>query len=311
MDNQSGVYYYHNEEEHYVIIEWYRFKQYPQGETDLTFQVIIYHPLAYLNETGDSNILMQYRSIENLEGVNEIEDNIPFASVGISSPDGLSGISYTYGGDYPQTSAPLANRRAIKFTTSMWEEYQEPPVILGVVYGRVRNVETRAGIAGVNIEMSSGEVTQTDDDGFYRIPDIPVDSIFDISAGHESYRDTTLFGLQIGDEDSLRVIFELQEILSINQGDNAEFYSGFELISIYPQPFNNIATVKFFIEDAGKVNFSIFDLNGRELESLTKTYSTSGIKKMKLESSSIVAGLYFLQVDTKFGSISRKIVYMK
>ena len=311
MDNQSGVYYYYNEEEHYVIIEWHRFKQYPDGETDLTFQVILYHPLVYLNDTGDSKILMQYHSIENLEGANETEDNIPFASVGISSPDGFSGISYTFGGEYPVTSAPLANRRTIKFTTSMWEEYQEPPEVIGVVYGTATNAETEAGIFNVNIELSSGQVTQTDENGYFRIPEIPLDSLFDISVSHDGYRDTTFFELQIADSDSLEFNFALQENLKINPEDNIDLYSGFELISIYPQPFNNIATVKFFIEEAGEISFSIFDLKGREVETLLRDYSSAGIKTMKVESSSLVAGLYFLRVDTKLGSVSRKIVYVK
>jgi hypothetical protein len=310
MDNQSRVYYYHNSDEHYIVVEWYRFKQYPEGETDLTFQVIIYHPQAYLNESGDSNILMQYSSIENGEGFFIIEDNIAFASVGISSPDGLSGINYTFGGEYPVTSAPLDNQRAIKFTTSMWEEFQEPPR-LGAIYGMARDAGTNAPIGGVTIELSSGQDIQTGGDGFFCFTQFPADDIFDITASHELFRDTTYSDLQIGDTDSLEVNFALQEILRINPEDDPASYKGFELIAIYPQPFNSTATVKFFIEEAGEVNFSIFDLSGRQVENFAKNYSAKGIKTMKIESSEFVAGLYFLQINSKYGSISRKIVFVK
>ena len=113
--DNSAVYTYFDEESAQFIIEWYRLRHYDEGEDDLTFQVILYDPDVWVNETGDADILFQYHVIRNVQGPEhgraERERNNYYASVGISSPDGTTGISYTWDNEYPVNAADYDNRQ--------------------------------------------------------------------------------------------------------------------------------------------------------------------------------------------------------
>ncbi|MFN3821105.1 MAG: C25 family cysteine peptidase, partial [bacterium] len=118
---QNGrVYTAYDQDNGRFIIQWSRLRHATGGNTDLTFQVILYDADVWITETGDPNIIFQYKSISQSQGGGTPwwEQEVPYASVGISSPDGTTGISYTFNNQYPVTSAPLQNRRALLFSTS-------------------------------------------------------------------------------------------------------------------------------------------------------------------------------------------------
>ena len=111
----GGIFTVYDEEDgiDQFIIEWYdlRYGGNNDDNFDPTFQIILRNQETWETETGDGPILFQYRDI------NQFPDN-GFASVGITSPDGTMSLAYSFGNRYNETSAPLANRRAIHFTTT-------------------------------------------------------------------------------------------------------------------------------------------------------------------------------------------------
>ncbi len=115
-DSSGHVCYWYNASNHIFIIEYSRVQHIhdPTNPTPAelqTFEVILYDPQYYPTETGDGEILFQYKKITN----DDIWHN--YATVGIENREHTIGLEYTYNNTYPDAAAPLANNRAIKFTT--------------------------------------------------------------------------------------------------------------------------------------------------------------------------------------------------
>ncbi len=67
--NSSQVYYYYDEEENRFIVEWYKLRHRTGGNTDLTFQVILLDRDNWGTETGDQNVVIQYKSVVNSSNI--------------------------------------------------------------------------------------------------------------------------------------------------------------------------------------------------------------------------------------------------
>ncbi len=205
LNNNGAVYTFYDEERAQFIIEWYRLRHHNEDNMDLTFQVILYDPEFRPSYTGDASILFQYESIDNLENVrgNLWGKDLPYASVGISSPDGTTGIGYTYGGEYPVNAAELENRRAILFSTS-------PTYPFGVLLGRVTDAETNEPVEDVTVVTGLGQVARTDEEGYYSIDNALTALEFRVTVTKFAYNDSTEYGLLIEDEgDTLEMNFNL------------------------------------------------------------------------------------------------------
>jgi len=108
-----------------LIIQW---DQVSNGEDDEfcpncvkeTFQVILLNPAHYPTNTGDGEIIFQYKEIH------DIDSNGNFSTIGIESPDQNDGLQYLFSGQLSAGSSPLQNELAIKFTTDA------PTEVLGI-----------------------------------------------------------------------------------------------------------------------------------------------------------------------------------
>ena len=138
--HNPGVYYVFDDEYNRFIIEWYHL-HFQNENSDIDAQIIISDPEYYPTLTGDSEILFNYRSVPEAP-----QGTLP-PSVGISSPDGTTGVNYTYRNEYPVQAATLERDRAILFTTT-------PGFLNGVTSGTVHDADGN-GISEVAVKALS------------------------------------------------------------------------------------------------------------------------------------------------------------
>ncbi len=203
----SGVYYFNDDEAHRFIIEWYRMRHASGGgDTDLTFEVVIYDRRYWISETGDPQILFQYKSIRDVPNIRGGDqawvNNTPYASVGISGPDG-GGINYSFNNVRPVTSEPLTNRRAILFATSS-QNFRS-----GFLHGYVTDAATGDSVADASVMTSYGYTAMTDEHGYWYINEALAERRFDITAGKVAYNDSTYADTILVDGDTLMLNFDL------------------------------------------------------------------------------------------------------
>lgn len=213
--NNSDVYCYYDEEMASFTIEWYRMRHRYGGNADLTFQVVLYDRDVWLTPTGDQNVLFQYRDISDLAGNAGWSTYSPYASVGISSPDGTTGINYSYNNQRPVTSAPLEDQRAILFTTSLvqWT---------GILMGRVTDHETAGPLEGATITTRHGSNVRSNADGEWIISEAAARIDFFITCSCPGYNDSILVDLHLEENDTLEINFDLlhpEFLASINEAN--------------------------------------------------------------------------------------------
>ncbi len=210
FNQNSRILIYRDREDSRTIVEWHRLRP-ATGDADLTFQAILYDKDVWITQSGDPNILIQYKavrdSIENIRNGDAAETtNNPYASAGICSPTGETGINYMSFNRYAVGAAPLEPNRALLFSTSV-------KFRAGILYGRVTDAATGEGIPGATVYTKHGFVATTEDDGYWRIAEALADILFDITAHKQGYNDSTFLAdvdsLIIPEGDSLEINFDL------------------------------------------------------------------------------------------------------
>ncbi len=203
--HDGGIYYWFDEENHTFIVEWKNMERLAQGRGQTeTFQAILYDPDHYPSFSGDGDILFQYLEVE--DGRNAHFWDVPYATVGIGSPDLTTGIQYTYHNELSPGAAPLEPELAIKFTTMR-------SFSLGAAEGYVYDLATEEPIEGAIVQTSFGYTTTTNDTGYYHINDMLVvdelDTTYSFTVSKQFYNDSTITGTRIIEDSTLTRDFSL------------------------------------------------------------------------------------------------------
>ncbi len=85
----------------------------------------------------------------------------------------------------------------------------------------------------------------------------------------------------------------------------------FSLSQNYPNPFNPSTTIKYQIPASGHVTLKVYDVLGREVESLVNEFQTAGSYTRTLNASSLSSGVYFYRLQSGNYSATKKFVLMK
>ena len=109
--------------------------------------------------------------------------------------------------------------------------------------------------------------------------------------------------------------YQLQR-LSLNQSAQAREGNfdqpfDFRLDQPYPNPFNDRVSISFSIPEKGKVELSLFDLNGRELDIIYSREAQAGRNYLSWSGKTASSGLYFLRLKAEEKVMFRKIVMIK
>jgi predicted outer membrane repeat protein len=77
--------------------------------------------------------------------------------------------------------------------------------------------------------------------------------------------------------------------------------SKISLLQNYPNPFNAATNIEFILPEASKAKITVYDLLGREIQTLINEYIQAGLHSVKFDASSLSSGVYFyrLQVGDK------------
>ncbi|MDP8240270.1 MAG: T9SS type A sorting domain-containing protein, partial [Candidatus Hatepunaea meridiana] len=116
------------------------------------------------------------------------------------------------------------------------------------------------------------------------------------------------------------VVFEILSGTPVYQTDSfcvvklssvTEPPSEFEIVSIYPNPFNSTTRITYSLPMPAKVELKLFDLNGREVVVLINESKQSGIHTANLNAVELPSGLYLLRLNASEQTLTRKIMLIK
>ena len=85
-----------------------------------------------------------------------------------------------------------------------------------------------------------------------------------------------------------------------------------EIISNYPNPFNNSTTINFSLDKSSNVSLKIFDSSGREIANLIDNeQKEAGNFQVNFDGGDLTSGIYFYTLHTNKNSITKKMMLHK
>jgi len=102
----------------------------------------------------------------------------------------------------------------------------------------------------------------------------------------------------------------LSDVIGI-QNISTEIPSSYSLGQNYPNPFNPMCNVQFTMCNAGKVKIVVYDVQGREVQTLVDERLNAGTYEMKFDGSMLTSGVYFYRMVTEGFSETRKMLLIK
>jgi hypothetical protein len=102
----------------------------------------------------------------------------------------------------------------------------------------------------------------------------------------------------------------LSEIIGI-QNINTETPSKYSLSQNYPNPFNPMTNVKFSIVKAGDVKIVVYDIQGREVQTLVNERLGAGTYEVRFDGSGLTSGVYFYKMVTDGFTETKRMLLIK
>ena len=82
-------------------------------------------------------------------------------------------------------------------------------------------------------------------------------------------------------------------------------------LSAFPNPFNAISTLTLALPEATQLSLTLYDVNGRVVQSLASGVFTAGIHAVPVDGSPLPSGLYFVQLSSVRYSATHKLLLLK
>ena len=106
--NETGkIYYYNDAANHRFVIEWDKVRHAVDTLNSETFQILLMDPAYYPTQTGDGEIIVQYKTVEEPGG----------CTIGIEDNTETIALQYVFNDIYNVTATDVRDNYAIKFTT--------------------------------------------------------------------------------------------------------------------------------------------------------------------------------------------------
>ena len=87
--------------------------------------------------------------------------------------------------------------------------------------------------------------------------------------------------------------------------------ANYSLEQNYPNPFNPSTTIEYYTSVPGKVVLKVFDMTGKEVESLVDENQPAGKHSVEFNASGFASGVYIYKISTNNFSASKKLILMK
>jgi hypothetical protein len=93
--------------------------------------------------------------------------------------------------------------------------------------------------------------------------------------------------------------------------DELVISNNYSISSIHPNPFNPTTTISFSIPEFGLTTITAYDINGRELETLTNEVLSIGNYSLSWNASNYPSGVYLIRMESGDFTQTQKVVLVK
>jgi hypothetical protein len=110
----------------------------------------------------------------------------------------------------------------------------------------------------------------------------------------------------------LEVHFLAAEDDPLSNEDLDEFPNSFEIVNIYPNPFNPSTQIEYALSSVEYINISVYDTIGRHIMTLFEGFQDIGHHDLTWSpESSVSSGSYIIKIETLNDLLTSKVTYLK
>lgn len=168
---------------------------------------------------------------------------------------------------------------------------------------RIVGWELAPNFTWISYDPAEGSI-QPDDSQQFMINIMPEDL-----PNGDYFVDMQLFHNAVGD------MFEIPLLLNIGpqaiSGGISNTPTEFTFNSPYPNPFNPSTKLEFGLPNSASVELTVWDINGRLVESLNLGQLNAGQHRLHYEAGALAGGIYIAKLSAGQHSVSQKLVLMK
>jgi hypothetical protein len=92
---------------------------------------------------------------------------------------------------------------------------------------------------------------------------------------------------------------------------NPEIPKKFDLMQNYPNPFNPTTTIAYQLTKSGHVQLTIYDLLGKEIQTLVNKVQNQGKYQILFDAGNLVSGVYLYRLQIEGAVVTKKMIVMK
>ena len=104
---------------------------------------------------------------------------------------------------------------------------------------------------------------------------------------------------------------DLLSNLSVTFNKKEQIPKNFNLINVYPNPFNPVLHINFELSLAGLTQVDILDVAGAHIKTLHSGFLKSGSHELSWHAESMPSGLYFISLKLGDKNLTEKVVLLK
>ena len=98
---------------------------------------------------------------------------------------------------------------------------------------------------------------------------------------------------------------------SVEETGEGAMPNEFALKQNYPNPFNPVTAISYELSEAGHVDLTIFDINGKKVTTVMSGFQESGIYTLNFDASFLPGGVYFYRLQAGKWSDTKKMLLIK
>jgi photosystem II stability/assembly factor-like uncharacterized protein len=109
-----------------------------------------------------------------------------------------------------------------------------------------------------------------------------------------------------------RTVYKYERDTSVGISNiSSSFPEKYDLSQNYPNPFNPTTTIEFQVVDYEYTKLSVFDILGREIQTLVNERLRPGVYRYKFDAIGIQSGVYFYRIETQRYTETKKMILLK
>jgi hypothetical protein len=107
------------------------------------------------------------------------------------------------------------------------------------------------------------------------------------------------------------IILAEEPLVGVSQKPVNTSPNQFELFQNFPNPFNPITTISYRLPKSSQVRISIYDVNGKMVETLINEIKPAGFHSIEWRADRVSSGIYFYRLEAAGCHLVKKLVVMK